>query len=53
MKEISLWTIDWQSKQLYLLSEPFRDGIKEGEEGSSRFERWNELIVLKKQSTSV
>lgn len=29
MMEVSLWTIDWESKQLYLLSEPFRDDAKD------------------------
>ena len=53
MKEVSLWTIDWESKQLYLLSEPFREDAKEGEEVNGKFERWNELIVLKKQSLNV
>ncbi len=53
MKEVSLWTIDWESKQLYLLSEPFRDDVKEGEDANGKFTRWNELIVLKKQPAKV
>lgn len=49
MREISLWTIDWESKQLYLLTEPFRE-VETDKFRNSKLERWNELIVLKKQS---
>ncbi len=52
MLEISLWTIDWESKQLYLLSEPFREETGVGA-NTTKAERWNQLIVLKKQLEKV